>query len=126
VDAAQALAELREISTQVDVAVILDEKGAVAGSTHGNPERLADAAQALLERAAHVRDGDLVQLEASAEAGSVFVVRDGGRTIAALTGPEATSGLVFYDLKTALRALDPPKPKRKRAAPKKKKADDAA
>ena len=124
-DAAQALAELREISTQVDVAVILDEQGAVAGSTHGSPERLAGAAQALLERAAHVRSGEIVQLEASVAAGSVFVVRDGGRTIAALTGPEATSGLVFYDLKTALRAVDPPKPKRKRAAPKKK-ADDAA
>src|SRR5947207_2434602 len=35
VDAAQALAELREISSQIDVAVILDEQGAVVGSTHG-------------------------------------------------------------------------------------------
>jgi len=121
VDAAQALAELREISTEVDVAVIVDERGAVLGSTHGRPERLADAAAVLLERAAQVREGaEPVQLEASVAAGNVFVLREGGRTIAAVTGPEPTSGLVFYDLKTALRSLDPPK---RRRAPRKKPAD---
>jgi len=33
-------------------------------------------------------------------------VRDGGRTIVATTRAEPTVGLVFYDLKTALRAID--------------------
>jgi hypothetical protein len=124
VDAAQALAELREISSQVDVAVVVDESGAILGSTHGNPERLADAGKLLLERAAGLRDGpEPVQLEASLAGGTVFVLRDGGRTIVAATGPEPTAGLVFYDLKTALRSLEPPKPKRR--APRKKPTDAA-
>ena len=41
-------------------------------------------------------------------AGSVFVVRDGERLIAATTRPEPTVGLVFYDLKSCLRSIDAP------------------
>ena len=123
-DAAQALAELREISSQVDVAVILDEQGAVIGSTHGNPELLADAARSLLEQAQDARPGrEPAQLEASVAAGSVFVYREGERTIVATTGPEPTVGLVFYDLKSCLRSIEA-KPKRR--APRKKKAADAS
>jgi hypothetical protein len=65
--------------------------------------------------------------------GSVFVVRDGGRTIVATTTPEPTVGLVFYDLKTCLRAIDadlePKRPRRRTAAKDttaKKGGDDAA
>jgi hypothetical protein len=67
------------------------------------------------------------QLEVATVAGSVFVVRDGERLIAATTTPEPTVGLVFYDLKTCLRSVDEPKPaaKRPRAATKKKEDDDA-
>ena len=59
------------------------------------------------------------QLEAATVSGSVFVVRDAERTIAATTTPEPTVGLVFYDLKTCLRSIDEPRaraPKRKAAA----------
>jgi hypothetical protein len=72
---------------------------------------------------------DIQQLEAATVDGSVFVVRDGGRTIAATTTPEPTVGLVFYDLKTCLRSIDdppaPPAP-RGRATSKKAGATDAA
>ena len=34
------------------------------------------------------------------------VLRDGGRTIGAATTPEPTVGLVFYDLRSCLRALE--------------------
>ena len=37
--------------------------------------------------------------------GSVFVVRDHGRVLAATTPPEPTVGLVFYDLKSCLRSI---------------------
>src|SRR5207247_3582753 len=52
----------------------------------------------------------LTQLEASTLDGSIFVVRDGERLIAAITPPDPTVGLVFYDLKTCLRqtAASPP------------------
>jgi hypothetical protein len=123
VDAAQALAELREISSQIDVAVILDDGGAVVESTHGNPEALAAAARSLLEEARRLRPGqEPVQVEAGTAAGSVFVFREGGSTIAATTGPEPTVGLVFYDLKTCLRSVAE-KPKRRRAPRKKAEAD---
>jgi len=122
VDAAQALAELREISSQIDEAAIVDGDGQVIGSTHGDADRLAATAASLLDRAARARPGsDPVQLEVSVERGSVFVLREQERTIVATTGPQPTTGLVFYDLKSCLRRLDPPKPKRRRAT--KKEAD---
>jgi predicted regulator of Ras-like GTPase activity (Roadblock/LC7/MglB family) len=134
-DAAQAIADLTEISSQIESVVLLDAKGAVAASTFSEDaagQRFAEAAKALLEAADGVREGGepLTQLEAETPEGSVFVLRDGDRLIAATTVPDPTVGLVFYDLKSALgaAAAAEPKPKRKpRAAAKKTKAakDDA-
>jgi hypothetical protein len=128
-DAAQALADLTEISSQIQAAVLFDESGAVQGSTLGDAEAaeaLAGAAAQLLARVDDLaRDAAAVtQLEAATDDGSVFVVRDGVRRIAATTGAAPTVGLVFYDLKSCLRgaAEEPAKPKRTR----RKKADDAA
>src|SRR6266446_4313703 len=126
-DAAQALADLTEISSQIEAAVLFGEDGAVLGSTLGSEEAaqgVARAAAQLLEGASGFRsEGSITQLEASTADGSVFVVRDGTRRIAATTGPAPTVGLVFYDLKSCLRNIDEPaKPKR----PRRKKADDEA
>jgi XTP/dITP diphosphohydrolase len=119
-DAAQALAELLELSSQVERAVILGGDGAVLGSTSSD-EHAAEA----LTRAAHdlvrvagelhtsARDVSLAEVELAE--GGLFVLREGGHTIAAVTGPNPTAGLVVYDLRTCLRDLDPPKPKRRRA-----------
>jgi predicted regulator of Ras-like GTPase activity (Roadblock/LC7/MglB family) len=120
VDAAQALADLTEISSQIREAALVGPDGTlVAGS-----ERVAKAAAALLEAARDLRPGGLLtQAEASTGAGSLFVVRDGERVAAATTGPEPTVGLVFYDLKAALRSAEaetaPP-----RRASRRKKEDD--
>jgi hypothetical protein len=131
VDAAQSLADLTEISTQIRAAVILDDGGSVAGSTLGDGTGLAEAGRALLEQATAVRNGaEPTQIEAATEEGSVFVLREGERSIVATTGPRPTVGLVFYDLKSALRSLDDAapkpkaKPKPKPRAPRKKKAAD--
>jgi predicted regulator of Ras-like GTPase activity (Roadblock/LC7/MglB family) len=126
-DATQALADLTEISSQVEAAVLFDESGVVAGSTLSGEEAavLARAAGRLLDRAAALAEGhDVTQVEASTPTGSVFVVRDGSRRIAATTAADPTTGLVFYDLKSCLRdSGDGPKPRRKR--PPKKAADEA-
>jgi predicted regulator of Ras-like GTPase activity (Roadblock/LC7/MglB family) len=121
VDAAQALADLTEISSQIDAAALFDEQGAVSASTlddEARAQELVRAARELLESAESVRPGEaaLTQLEAATLEGSVFVVRDGGMRIVATTGPNPTVGLVFYDLKSCLRgvAQEPPKPKRTR------------
>jgi predicted regulator of Ras-like GTPase activity (Roadblock/LC7/MglB family) len=136
VDAQQALADLTEISSQIQTAVLLDAEGKVAASTLAEESRasqLAGAARELLAAAETVRSegGEgLTQLEVATAEGSVFVVREAGRTIAATTSPEPTVGLVFYDLKSCLRSAaedekpsDEEKPKRTR---KKAEAKEAA
>jgi predicted regulator of Ras-like GTPase activity (Roadblock/LC7/MglB family) len=107
-DAQQALADLTEISSQIQAAVVFDDKGKVAASTLGDSPRadeLAQAAGGLLAAADAVKTGGsaLTQLEVATGEGSVFMVRDGATVIAATTGSNPTAGLVFYDLKSALR-----------------------
>ena len=120
-DAAQAIADLTEISPQVQRVAVIAASGSLAGSNAdpASAQKLADGARRLLDAAEELRPG-VSQLEAATVSGSVFVVRDGDRLIAATTTPEPTVGLVFYDLKTCLRSIDEAKPK------KKKTVDDAA
>jgi predicted regulator of Ras-like GTPase activity (Roadblock/LC7/MglB family) len=119
VDVAQALADLTEISSQIEQAVVVGEDGAVLGATFGGGERLAEVATRILREAADARGRDPDQLEAATHGGSVFVLRDGGRSIVATTGPAPTVGLVFYDLKSCLKSIDEaPKARRRRTAKK--------
>jgi predicted regulator of Ras-like GTPase activity (Roadblock/LC7/MglB family) len=107
--AADALADLTEISSQIEAAVLAGPNGSVMAATfpdEGRAEAVARAAGALLRAADEARgDGGepLVQLQAATPEGSVFVVRDEQRLVAAVTGADPTVGLVFYDLKTCLR-----------------------
>jgi predicted regulator of Ras-like GTPase activity (Roadblock/LC7/MglB family) len=123
-DASAALERLRDISSQVRAAVVFERGGKVLGATFDGEraERAAAAAERLLADAERRRveggaTGDLAQLEVALQGGSVFVVRHGERLIAATTAPEPTVGLVFYDLKSALRELEAP-PAPKKPAPK--------
>ena len=56
----------------------------------------------------------MTRVEVELEEGAVFVVRDGGHTVAATTGPNPTSGLVVYDLRTCAQAITAPEPKKRR------------
>lgn len=123
-NAQQALADLTEISSQIQAAVVFDDQGKVAGSTlsdEGRADGLARAARELLAAAESVKAGGskLTQLEIATEEGSVFVAREGKTCIAATTARNPTVGLVFYDLKSALRSVKPATT-RKAAAPRKK------
>jgi predicted regulator of Ras-like GTPase activity (Roadblock/LC7/MglB family) len=119
-DAAQALSDLTEVSSQINAALVLDADGSTMASTLDGTqaEELSRAAQELLAAvrgAAGDGEKELAQLEVATTGGSVFVVRDQERTIAATTGPEPTVGLVFYDLKSCLRSIaaeEKPKPRR--------------
>jgi predicted regulator of Ras-like GTPase activity (Roadblock/LC7/MglB family) len=128
-DAAQAIADLTEISPQVRDVAVIGADGTVVGSNlsdESRVKRLVDAAQTLVATAEELRPG-VAQLEAATLTGSVFVVRDGGRLIAATTTPEPTVGLVFYDLKSCLRSVDEPKkPAPRKRAPAKKPTGDGA
>jgi hypothetical protein len=119
-DVAQALAELTELSSQVDRAVVLDVTGGVLGSTadESATERLASAARDLIVAGAelHASAGAVTRVEVELSEGALFVLCEGDRTIAALTGPRPTTGLVAYDLRTCLQAIaDHPKAKRARS-----------
>jgi predicted regulator of Ras-like GTPase activity (Roadblock/LC7/MglB family) len=111
-DAQQALADLTEISSQIKAAVVFDDRGKVAAATVPNGDALARAAAELVSAAEQLKTGTspLTQLEVATDEGSVFVVREGKATIAATTGVDPTVGLVFYDLKSALRSLKPERP----------------
>ena len=126
--AAEALEELSEISSQISAAVLIGGDGAVEASTlpDGPAAALAEAAGALLD-AVRAEGREVTQIDAAVTGGSLFVVAEGERTIAATTGADPTVGLVFYDLKSCLRTvtagrLEAEKPKR----PRKKKADAGA
>ena len=109
-DAAQALRELTEVSSQIEAAVLLGSDGSLLASTiddSARSERLATAAQGLVAAGTRApREGaePLVQLEVALLDASVFVVCDEERIAAAVTTPDPTAGLVFYDLKSCLRA----------------------
>ena len=107
-DAADALADLTEISSQIEAAVLIAAEGQMLASTLDDPaatERLAGAVRSLVEATAETSAGrKLVQLEAATATGSLFVVHDDERIAAAVTKPQPTAGLVFFDLKSCLRA----------------------
>ena len=112
-DAAQALADLTEISSQVHQVAILDSDGTLLAATARDPiraERFVAALTPLLDEADRLARSrglpELAQLEVSTLEGSVFAVRQDGRLIVATTRPDPTVGLVFYDLKHCLSSID--------------------
>lgn len=109
-----ALAELLDVSPQVDAAVILEREGgrliASAPSTADRmADRLGEISARLLDAAERSRNQlgrePVSQVEVATPDGHVFVVADGSWLVAAVTDADPTVGLVFYDLKTALRGL---------------------
>src|SRR5437762_14332004 len=85
---ADALKDLTEISTQIETAVVLDREGTVVASTVDDERagRLAQSALELLRAAEAHRPEEgleLVQLDGALRGGSVVVVCDGGRGVAA-------------------------------------------
>ena len=128
-DPAQALSDLTEVSSQIEAAVVLDKSGGLVGATISDGVRageLAQAARELLAAAGRAgEDGkELAQLEVATTEGSVFIVRDEENTIAAVTTPEPTVGLVFYDLKSCLRSVAGDDPKKGRR-PRRKESEGA-
>jgi predicted regulator of Ras-like GTPase activity (Roadblock/LC7/MglB family) len=109
-----ALEELLEVSPQVEAAVIITRADrhliAFAPSlTQGAAEQFATHAGRMLDAAEQARTElgrePVVQVEVATPDGHVFVTADAHRVIAAVTSADPTVGLVFYDLKSALRTL---------------------
>jgi predicted regulator of Ras-like GTPase activity (Roadblock/LC7/MglB family) len=110
-NAADALADLLEISPQIEAAAVVAPDGEMVGSA-GIPEVrasvLARAMRELLEGAAAFRSdhGRVTQLHAALAGGDLFAATGTGeRAIVAVASERATPGLVFYDLKRCLAAV---------------------
>jgi predicted regulator of Ras-like GTPase activity (Roadblock/LC7/MglB family) len=124
-DAAQALRELRELSSQITAAIVFDADGSVLATSPDDPAASASLTASTLELVTAAADlgadgGDVTRVEVELEEGAVFVVREGGITIAATTGPKPTSGLVVYDLRTCAQSIQPSEPKKRRSTRKPK------
>lgn len=110
-DAAEALADLTGITSQIERAAIFDEAG-VRASTLAveDAAELARLGRELITAGDRVRrreaSGGLAELHVETARGSVFVVRHAGRTIVATTPARPPAGLVRYDLRRCLQSIE--------------------
>jgi hypothetical protein len=107
---ALALDFLAELSTDIRAGVLLGADGSLAASWQGDEERgerVRELVLDMLKRADATETGSSkpAQLEVSMPGGSVFCVRQGGWTLAVVTGRYALSSLMFYDLRKVLEDL---------------------
>ena len=113
-DPTEAIADLKQVSPQIRTVTIATRGGASEASSESptragelarvGSELFSDAVAAAADRG-HV---ELSQLEIATPDGSVFVVAGRDHLIVATTVADPTVGLVFYDLKTCLRAVSEP------------------
>ena len=129
---ARALADLVEISPQIESALVVAADDEIVGSIgipEGREAILARTLRDLLSGAASFRSEDrrVTQLHATLGDGELFAVTGADdRTIVAVAGDRATPGLVFYDLKRCLAALaEPPAKPKPRRSPRRKKEPEA-
>jgi opacity protein-like surface antigen len=141
-EAAAALADLVEISPQIEAATVFDENDEPLGSIGVSDwwaEAVARTGRTLLEEASDAGGAGaaVTQIHASLRKGDVFAVGSRGeRAIVAVTAPRQAPGLLFYDLKRCLASLEvvepepepepAPEPGQRRRWGRRRKTDDAA
>jgi hypothetical protein len=110
VEPARALADLVEISPQLEEAAVVAADGEIVGSVGVPGARagvLSRALRELLDGAAFRAEGRVTQVHAELDDGDVFAVTgEDSRTIVAVAGGRPAPGLVFYDLKRCLALLE--------------------
>jgi len=129
-DAAQALRELMELSSQITAAIVVDAEGNVVATASDDPAASAALTASMPELVAAAADlgpdgSDVTRVEVELEQGAVFVVRECDVTVGATTGPKPTSGLVVYDLRTCAQSIQPAEQPKKRRSTRKAKEDPA-
>lgn len=117
---AQPLSELLEVSDDLVAAVVFGRDGDVEASTLDDDaaREVSAVAGAMLAYADALRaDPSVERVEAVTRGGGVFVVRDGDRAIAGITGPDPLPAIVRHDLREFLRksAVTPREQARARA-----------
>jgi hypothetical protein len=126
--AAEIVASLTELSSEIRRVVLADSEGDVlAGSLGEEGGALAHVGAELLAHApSPVSEGAAVEhVVVAAANGAVFAVRLGPWLAVATTTPEPAEALVLHDLRTCLRRLDEPQARRKRRRAKAQEPADA-
>jgi hypothetical protein len=103
-DAEAGVARLRELSSEIRGAAILDEAGEVLAAT-GPPERWAEPARALLAAADTAAREPVLQAHVGTEDGEVFAVRERGLAAIAVAERFSLASLMTWDLRSVLREL---------------------
>jgi predicted regulator of Ras-like GTPase activity (Roadblock/LC7/MglB family) len=118
-DARQALAELIELSSQIEHAVVFDTRGELLASTlpeESGARSLAESGNALFalaDRAGGEERGQPTQVGLTLLEGSVLLARQSDLRILALTTPDPFAELVLFDLRACLRKVAGEEPKRR-------------
>lgn len=105
--AAQALAYLTEMSTDLRGAAILDGEGVVLAAS-SDAERWAEDAGALLAVADRAGGEPVEQVHIATEQGEVFAVRQGGLAAVAVAERLVLASLLLFDMRSVLRDLAAP------------------
>jgi len=102
--AAQALAYLNEMSTDLRGAAILSSEGSVLAAD-GDADRWREDCATLLEVADRAGGEPVEQVHIAGEQGEVFALRHGGLAVVAVTERFALASLMFFDMRSVLRDL---------------------
>jgi predicted regulator of Ras-like GTPase activity (Roadblock/LC7/MglB family) len=102
---AAALADLLDVSAALRSVAIFDASGAVLAEIGGLGESAFGVLTAADDAARLLGRPPIQQCELGLSDAGVFAVREQGLAAVAVTDPDATAGLIFYDLRQALRAI---------------------
>jgi hypothetical protein len=102
--AARILDELAELEPELKGAAIIGADGTALAVRAEDPG-WADGAIALLEAVDSVGDREVDSAHVATGEGEVFVVRDGGLSLVAVTGRFVLASLTGFDMRMSLRDL---------------------
>jgi hypothetical protein len=104
-----ALRYLLELSTDIRLALLVDDDGELVASAPERPgERILGVCAEIVREAAALAgdgNGNPLELDVTLEGGAVFAVREGGPTLLCVTGRFALPGLILHDMRVVLEDL---------------------
>jgi hypothetical protein len=100
---------LLELSTDIRLALLLDDDGELLAAAPERPdERTLRVCEKLAWEASELAGDDKatpLELDVTLDGGAVFVVREGGPVLLCVTGPFALPGLILHDMRVVLDDL---------------------
>jgi hypothetical protein len=104
-----ALRYLLELSTDIRLALLVDDEGELLASAPERPNEQTLTVCADMAREAAALAGDErstpLEVDVTLEGGGVFIVREGGPVLLCVTGPFALPGLILHDMRVVLDDL---------------------